>query len=603
MLTFVFAFSLLGMPARVAAQENPPSIGIGVVPNTDAVYLWNWETGANVTLTIDAIRNGIPINYSTSMIVPEFDMVFYVGNAFDIQVGDVVTVSDGITTKTVTASNVRILGINLDTDTVIGTADPLDTIQAYIYGNCSPQVQWVTADDNGVWNAIFAGCNFNDLTRITASEIESYDATLFEFYVPYIVVNPQDNKVDGFKWLLGNLVTLTIDDPINGVGIDYAETKTVLSSDWDRNQTYISFDLGTFKIHPGDLVTMTDGITTKTAIVVNLVLGGGSVINDRVWGTADPGAVIQVFNRDNPNVYRNVNTNAQGNWTADFSVPGDGQPPFDIQPGNVMFADQKDEDGDRTRLTWIATNPPVNSSPVITIITAPVDPQQVNTNINVTADFTDPDINDTHSATWDWGDGSTSSGIVDESSKSMSGSHVYTTAGVYTIKVTLTDAAGAFDDLSYNYVVIYDPGAGFVTGGGWNNSPAGAYTADPSLTGKATFGFVSKYQKGANVPTGNTEFQFKVANLNFSSTTYDWLVVAGAKAQFKGTGTINGAGSYRFMLTAIDGQINGGGGVDKFRIKIWDPTTGQVIYDNQMGAGDDALLTTAIQGGSIVIHK
>lgn len=56
--------------------------------------------------------------------------------------------------------------------------------------------------------------------------------------------------------------------------------------------------------------------------------------------------------------------------------------------------------------------------------------------------------------------------------------------------------------------MVYDPAAGFVTGGGWINSPAGAYSANTDLTGKATFGFVSKYQNGATVPTGNTEFQF-----------------------------------------------------------------------------------------------
>ena len=33
--------------------------------------------------------------------------------------------------------------------------------------------------------------------------------------------------------------------------------------------------------------------------------------------------------------------------------------------------------------------------------------------------------------------------------------------------------------------------------------------------------------------------------------------VAGAKAQYKRFGTINGSGSYRFMLTAIDGQVSG----------------------------------------------
>jgi len=51
------------------------------------------------------------------------------------------------------------------------------------------------------------------------------------------------------------------------------------------------------------------------------------------------------------------------------------------------------------------------------------------------------------------------------------------------------------------------------------------------------------------------------------------------------------------MLTAMDGSL------DKFLMKILDKVTGEVIYDNQLGAGDDATPTTIIQGGSTVIHK
>jgi len=129
------------------------------------------------------------------------------------------------------------------------------------------------------------------------------------------------------------------------------------------------------------------------------------------------------------------------------------------------------------------------------------------------------------------------------------------------------------------------------------------YAPSPDLAGKATFGFVSKYQKGASVPIGKTEFQFHVANFKFESSSYEWLVVAGARAKFKGTGTVNGSGNYRFLLTVIDGQISGGGGVDKFRIKIWNRATDNVIYDNQMGGDDNSDPTTSIGGGSIVIQK
>ena len=91
--------------------------------------------------------------------------------------------------------------------------------------------------------------------------------------------------------------------------------------------------------------------------------------------------------------------------------------------------------------------------------------------------------------------------------------------------------------------------------------------------------------------------------MNFSSTVYEWLVVSGSMAQYKGSGTINGAGNYGFLLSAVDGDLTGGGGADKFRVKIWDKATGNVVYDNLLGTSDTATPTTVIGGGSIVIHK
>ena len=57
------------------------------------------------------------------------------------------------------------------------------------------------------------------------------------------------------------------------------------------------------------------------------------------------------------------------------------------------------------------------------------------------------------------------------------------------------------DTSTFQYFVAYDLDGGFVTGGGLIDSPTGVYKPDPDLTGKATFGFVSKYKKGANTPT------------------------------------------------------------------------------------------------------
>ena len=142
-------------------------------------------------------------------------------------------------------------------------------------------------------------------------------------------------------------------------------------------------------------------------------------------------------------------------------------------------------------------------------------------------------------------------------------------------------------------------------GGGWINSPEGAYTADPLLTGKANLGFNCKYQQGGDVPTGQTRFHFKEADLKLHSTGYEWLVINGAKAIFKGEGTINGEGSYKFQITVIDDDVDSNDSyeVDLFRIKIWEEIDGNevLIYDSALGDDSDEAMAE-LGGGSIKIH-
>ena len=86
---------------------------------------------------------------------------------------------------------------------------------------------------------------------------------------------------------------------------------------------------------------------------------------------------------------------------------------------------------------------------------------------------------------------------------------------------------------------------------------------------------------------GHIKFQFKAGDLNFHSTIYEWLVVAGNKAQFRGEGTINGQSGYTFMISADDDNP------DTFRIQIWGNTG--TVYDN----GSQQTLGR----GSIKVHK
>ena len=78
-----------------------------------------------------------------------------------------------------------------------------------------------------------------------------------------------------------------------------------------------------------------------------------------------------------------------------------------------------------------------------------------------------------------------------------------------------------------------------------------------------------------------------------------------ARAQFQGSGTVNGSGSYGFLLTVTDG-----GQADTFRMKIWDksnalntPTPTVFIYDNEPTVADNINPSTPATGGNIVVHK
>jgi hypothetical protein len=345
-------------------------------------------------------------------------------------------------------------------------------------------------------------------------------------------------------------------------------------------------------------------------------------VTDASGNTATATQTVTVEDHQNPEVVTqniSVTLNASGNANITAALVNNGSfdnctPAANLQlaldkssfgcsdVGNpvtvtLMVKDASGNSASGTAVVTVVNNPPV-VNPLIPSTTSPI---ALGSSISFIPTYSDVENNIT-SATISWDDAGAPLNIQNITSSGTTMLRTYAATGVYTVTATVKDPCNTVSQV-YEYVVVYDPNGNFVTGGGFISSPLGAYTADPTLTGRANFGFVSKYQKGTTVPSGKTEFQFHAAGMNFNSTVYQWLVVSGATAQFKGSGTINGGGDYGFLLSAVDGQVNGGGGVDKFRIKIWNKATGAVVYDNQMGAADDAVASTAIAGGSIVIHS
>jgi hypothetical protein len=199
------------------------------------------------------------------------------------------------------------------------------------------------------------------------------------------------------------------------------------------------------------------------------------------------------------------------------------------------------------------------SNPVIIGLDADYLLAAVGQTVNFSANVSD-NCDDTVAMVWNFGDGVISS----------EPSHAYELPGIYTVTITATDDCGNWATDSM-IVVVYDPAAGFTTGGGWFVPDSESFINGVGITdavSKANFGFIVKYKKGADNPDGNLEFQYRAGDIDLKSSDMEWLVVQSTtKVRFKGLATINGAGEYTFKVTAEDNGEPGTG--DWFKIEIW----------------------------------
>ncbi|WP_373056715.1 YDG domain-containing protein [Zunongwangia sp. H14] len=292
--------------------------------------------------------------------------------------------------------------------------------------------------------------------------------------------------------------------------------------------------------------------------------------------------------RDNLNGELHFNTNSDNSEAGIFIITPAG-----------LISDNYDISFEEGMLTinGVTIDASTSSNPVQLGTTATLSAQVTPAVAGVSVTFTLSEYNNTNT------------GIFAQAYTTTTGSNGIATVTVPNLpsdvyKVTVVAGGGCSE--SEAYLPVYDPDGGFVTGGGWIQSPGTAM--ESGATGKANFGFNAKYKNGKNNMTevdGNTNFQFQAGDLHLKSISHDnmSLVISGAKATYRGVGTVNGAGTHKFLLIAIDGDVSGGGGVDKFRIKIWKDNSSGVLYDNQWMVDENSNDATIIGGGSIVIHK
>jgi len=291
-------------------------------------------------------------------------------------------------------------------DGVTGSVDPGDTITYTInYDNVNPS----TVHNVGINDTLSVNVTFN-----SASDGGSYD--------------PDTHSV---FWDLGDLtsgdsgsVTLTVTVNPGTWGTTIHNNVTI---DSDETDPYSSSE-DTSVTDASPPIADADGPYTGDE---------GSPITFNASDSSDPDGTIDSYEWDWDN---------DGSYDESTTSPTITHTWSDDHSGTIglKVTDNQDlSDIDTAKVTVNNVAPTADAGPDQTV--------DEGDTVNFEGNFTDPGWLDTHTATWDWGDGTGDPGVLTEennppdSTGNITGSNAYGDNGVYTVNLTVSDDDGGVD--------------------------------------------------------------------------------------------------------------------------------------------------------------
>ena len=280
---------------ELSSAAGSPYIKMLMGQNFNGYY---WPLGHSLTLTIDDASNGTGVDHTQTKTVvadpqsPSQTRVDFDWPSFGVDLGDIVTMTDGTTPKTLTMA-LSVSSYDTAGDTIGGTSLYGNVVWVYVFAS-----HWVrrcaVLDGSGNWSVSFASgdsCSSElvDLVPGMQFQVLEWDPDQDNTQGTYnlkIKVKRNDNWIQGESYPHGKrVITLTIDDPSNGTGVDY--TSKV-------NDSFFIFSIpeAAFKLAPGQLVTVTDGLIVKTHIITTLQVTAVNTFTDTISGVAEPGRVV-----------------------------------------------------------------------------------------------------------------------------------------------------------------------------------------------------------------------------------------------------------------------------------------------------------------------
>jgi hypothetical protein len=181
--SFAQIFDGDGDANEAATPAAPPAPWIRAHPVWDSVDAWSWPEEAVLHLTIDDPATPAAPDIEMEMpgeVDPELGSVWFdFAGEYDLKAGDEVTLSDGTTMRHLVVSIVTIDSVDVEADTVAGTAEAGASVRL---PTPADDALYVTADSNGIWFADFRHAGFDLLPGTTIiAEVYDEDGDLTSF--------------------------------------------------------------------------------------------------------------------------------------------------------------------------------------------------------------------------------------------------------------------------------------------------------------------------------------------------------------------------------------------------------------------------------------
>lgn len=178
---------------------------------------------------------------------------------------------------------------------------------------------------------------------------------------------------------------------------------------------------------------------------------GQTATSSGLWSDVDASDVVTLSASTG-----DVSRNADGTWDWSFNS-ADG--PDESQ--TVVITADDGQGGVTTTSFELTVNNVAPTVDSVSSTNSDVDNASEDGSVSVSGSLSDPGL-DTHTVTVNWGDGTSENVSVDQTADSFAGVHDYSSGGIFTVTVTVTDSDGAVSATETTSAVV--EGAGLVDG-------------------------------------------------------------------------------------------------------------------------------------------